>query len=50
MDIENFNFANRPITDSYKEMVKLYVPVEALHLEEFIINYKERSPLHYDSY
>ena len=50
MDITNFDFANRPITDSYKEMVKLYVPVEALHLEEFIINYKERSPLHYDSY
>ena len=49
-DIDNFNFTNRPITESYKEMVKLYVPVEALHLEDFIIDYKEKYPSLYNTY
>lgn len=50
MNIEEFNFSNRPITESYKEMVRLYVPVEALHLEEFIVDYKEKNPELYNTY
>lgn len=40
MDIENYNFAsNRPITESYKEMRKLYVPLESLFFEHYLEEY-----------
>jgi len=40
MDIEKYNFgSNRPITDSYKAMRKLYVPIESLFLEDWIETY-----------
>ena len=35
MDISNVDWKNeRPITNAYKEMAKLYIPVEAMFLQE----------------
>jgi hypothetical protein len=37
LDIENYNFVkDRPITDAYREMCKMFVPPEALFFESFI--------------
>jgi phage/plasmid-associated DNA primase len=45
IDIENYNYQNnRPITKSYKNMRKLYVPNESLFLEDWIENYMTTHP------
>jgi hypothetical protein len=37
LDIENYNFIkNRPITEAYREMCKMFIPTEALFFEDFI--------------
>jgi len=39
--IDQFDWlGQRPITEAYKEMCKLYVPVEALFLENYLIKYR----------
>lgn len=41
IDINKFDFIrNRPITEAYKEYIKLYVPNIALFLEDFILGLK----------
>lgn len=37
LNIENYNFIkNRPITQAYREMCKMFIPTEALFFEDFI--------------
>lgn len=41
LDISQVNWKNdRPITEAYKEMCKLYVPVEALFFDEYLAKYR----------
>lgn len=41
LDIENVDWrTERPITEAYKEMCKLYVPVEALFLEHYMNTFR----------
>lgn len=41
LDITKVNWkSDRPITDAYKEMCKLYTPVEALFFDEYLVKFK----------
>lgn len=43
INVENVNWRKeRPITDAYKEMCKLYIPAEALFLEDFVNKYRQQ--------
>jgi len=37
LNIDKFNFKNRPITKAYYDLVRQYVPIESLFLENYII-------------